>query len=124
MKKRLDFLLILLIFLPSLGWAMDFGMILDQELGYGGIGDKGNADYVGSLIPRVSSPFGDNGDIYVSGGVSAEYVNKKWTFIPELLRTEIAWSSDNWDFKAGRIYYSDPLGFIAEGLFDGAGRQL
>jgi hypothetical protein len=104
-------------------WAMDFGVILDQNAGYGGIGamEEGNADYLGSLIPRFSSPLGDggNGDIYVSAGVSADYANDKWTVIPELLRTELTWAAGNWDIKAGRVYYADPLGFITEGLFDG-----
>ena len=109
-----------LLFLPVLSQAGDLGFILDQNIGYEGAGDYNTADYVASLIPRYSTLLGDNGTLSVSAGFSMQYERENWTFIPELLRSEITWVSGRWDITAGRMYYSDPLGLIAEGLFDGA----
>jgi hypothetical protein len=119
MKKILKLLCILLFFLPCLSlWATDVGLIFDQNAGYGGLGDDGNFDYTGMLVPRVSSYLGNSGGIYFSAGFKFDYI-EQFTFVPELLRTEFFWRFDNGEFRAGRIQYSDPLGFIAEGLFDG-----
>ena len=118
MKKHSCFLCILFVF-PVLAWAFDFGVILDQSVGLWGA--HGNhADYKGSLVPRFSTLFGEEGELIVSAGIYAEQGNKNWTFVPEVLRTEFSWLFDNGDLKIGRMYYSDPFGFIAEGLFDGA----
>ena len=132
MNKNLKLLCILLV-LPCLAvWAMDFGLNLDQSGGYGGYGEYSHPDYKASLIPRFSALFGDSGELYISAGMNAEYterveyieyeqnVEKNWTFVPELLRTEFTWALDNGEFRVGRMHYSDPLGIIALGLFDGA----
>jgi len=128
MKKRSLFLCagnfvalcVFLFFIPALSRAADFGVVLDQVAGFGGYSSEGTFDYKGSLIPRFSTPIGKNGGLYTSAGINAEYANKEWTYIPELLRTELTWYFNWGDLKIGRIYYSDPLGFIAAGLFDGA----
>jgi hypothetical protein len=99
---------------------MDFGLVLDQSASFNGIGNDTFTDYAGVLIPRFSTPLGDNGELYISAGLVAEYQNEEWAFLPELLRTELSWFYDFGNLKLGRMYYSDPLGFIAEGLFDGA----
>jgi hypothetical protein len=39
--------------------------------------------------------------------------------VPELLRTELFFRPGNWAFEIGRMRHSDPLGFVADGLFDG-----
>ncbi|MCL2763023.1 MAG: hypothetical protein FWD36_07460 [Treponema sp.] len=122
MKRSLQFLCIFLIFIPclSLG-AKDIGLLLDQNMGYGGINTSDTAfDYSGILIPRFSTLLGDSGELYISAGVKADYLNDAWTFVPELLRTEFFWDFGNAEIKIGRMQYADPLGFIAEGLFDGA----
>jgi len=121
MKKFLTvFYCVLLALVPRLSlWAGDFGLVLDQTAGYGGYGNDGKLDYSGMLIPRFSSLVGNSGSFYVSAGVKADYQNDTWVIVPELLRTEFSWSFSGGDFSAGRMYYSDPLGFIAEGLFDG-----
>jgi hypothetical protein len=111
---------VLLIFLPCLSHAQDFGLILDNSVGYGGFGTDGAFDYVGTLIPRFSSFLGDNGDIFVSAGIKADYRRETGVFFPELLRTELSWRFGSGEIKFGRMQYADPLGFIAEGLFDGA----
>ena len=121
MKKfRTPVLCILLVFLPFLSWAKDFGVILDQNLGFGGVGKETALDYTGILIPRFSTPLGNNGELYVSAGLRLDYLSEDWTFVPELLRTEFSWRFTSGQLMAGRMQYTDPLGFIADGLFDGA----
>ena len=122
MKKYLTiFLCVFLAFLPclSLG-AIDFGVILDQSPAFGGYGDDAGFDYTGFLIPRFSAFFGDRGELYISAGFRVEYEDKDWIFLPELLRTDFFWRFDSGELRAGRMQYSDPLEFVAEGLFDGA----
>jgi hypothetical protein len=113
-------LLTILLTCPRL-WAQDFGLILDQTAaGYGGSQGDGKFDYEGTLIPRYSTFLGDNGELYISAGLKVESLNGTTTVLPEILRTEFSWYFDIGDIKAGRMYYSAPLPFIAEGLFDGA----
>jgi len=124
------FLCVFLALLPSLSvWAMDTGLVLDQTVGFGGYGTDGKFDYSGMAIPRFSTLFGDNGSFFISAGFRADYSNyadytdhryKNWLFMPELLRTELNWRFGSGEITAGRMQYSDPLGFIADGLFDGA----
>ena len=119
MKKSLLFCVgVLLVLLPGVSQAADFGLVLDQSGGYGGVGGSADGDYTGVLLPRFTTLFGDNGSFYISAGVAADYANGKFAVVPELLRTEL-WLFDMADLRMGRLYYSDPLGFIAEGLFDG-----
>jgi len=121
MKKNiLMFVCILTLFTLSL-WAKDFGLILDQSAGYGGSDGDNDFDYSGALIPWFSSPAGGKGNVYLSASVMADYKNEAMTIIPELLRTEFTWSFNNGEFTFGRMWYKDPLGFIAVGLFDGVG---
>ena len=108
-------------------WPNDIGIILDQG---GTFGDNGMgsgaalSDYTASLIPRFHTLIGEEGEIYVSAGLNAEYSNGSWSFVPELLRTEFNWLFENSIIRAGRILYSAPLPFIAEGLFDGASYSI
>jgi hypothetical protein len=118
--KKYAVVLCLLFALNSVSHAIDFGLIVDQSAGYGGGGDDAAADYTAAFVPRFSALIGDTADIYVSAGFIIEYERDVIRFVPELLRTEFTWLFGIGDLKAGRIYYSDPLGFIANGLFDGA----
>jgi len=101
-------------FLP----AWDFGMLLNQSAGYGGIGNEGNFDYSVGVVPRVTGLIGETGDFIVSGGFELDY-NDGLGYVPELLRTELSFHPGALAFEIGRMYHSDPLGFIADGLFDG-----
>jgi len=112
-------LLMILFSCPRL-WAQDGGLILDQTAGYGGLQGYEKSDYEGTLIPRYSTFLGDSAEFYVSAGIKVERLDGTITVIPELLRTEYSRYFDIGDLKAGRMYYSAPLPFIAEGLFDGA----
>jgi len=118
--KKYAVVLCLLFALPGLSHAVDFGIIVDQSAGYGGVGDDAGADYTAAFIPYFSTLIGDTADIYISAGFIIDYERDVIRFVPELLRTEFTWLFGIGDLKAGRIYYSDPLGFIANGLFDGA----
>ena len=115
-------LVLSILFALSLGLthAVDFGIIVDQSAGVGGLADNGEAEYTADLIPRFSSPIGDYGDFYVSASLAFGVGDDIITFVPELLRTEFSWLFSFGELSAGRIYYTDPLGFIANGLFDGA----
>jgi hypothetical protein len=124
MKKNiLLFVYILTLFTHSL-WSKDFGLILDQNAGSDGSNINRRFDYSGALIPWFSSPVGGKGNIYLSASIMADFKNDAMKIIPELLRTEFTWSFNNGEFTFGRMMYTDPLGFIAAGYFDGAGVSL
>jgi hypothetical protein len=110
------YLLFAICYLPQ---AWDFGMLLNQNGGYGGIASEGNFDYSIGAVPRFTGLLGQTGDFIISGGFEVDY-NDGWGYVPEILRTELSFHPGNWAFEIGRMYHSDPLGFIAEGLFDGA----
>jgi len=124
-EKRvlLTFLLSLFSFLicNSL-FAVDVGVVLDQNAEYSGSGGDMTFDYDGIFIPRISGLVGNTGDFYVSAGFS--YMNDRegklpLSIVPELLRTDFNWHSSNMELTVGRMGYDDPLGYIASGLFDG-----
>jgi hypothetical protein len=115
-RVKLLFCLLFFPFLPL--WAWDFGLLLNQNAGYGGLGSDGNFDYSIGVVPRITGLLGNSGDFIVSAGFEADY-NNGWGFVPELLRMEFFFHYGDWAFETGRMYHSDPLGFVAEGLFDG-----
>ena len=121
MKGFRLFLGVLLILLPCMAtWAADFGLVLDQTGGVTGAEGSNDFDYSASLIPRLSGFLGERSDFFISASGTVEYLAENWTFVPELLRTDLFFRFNNGDFRIGRMYYTDPLGFIADGLFDGA----
>jgi len=117
-KTRLFLLCTLFFALCSLLPALDFGLLLNQEAGYGGLAGKEIFDYSVGVVPRLSGLIGKSGDFIISAGFEADY-RDGWGFVPELLRTELSFHPGNFAFEIGRMYHSDPLGFVAEGLFDG-----
>jgi len=120
MKNRFKFLFTcyLIFVICCLLPAWDFGLLLNQNAGYGSLGSDGNFDYSIGIVPRVTGLISNTGDFIVSGGFELDY-NDGWGYVPELLRTELSFHPGAWAFEVGRMYHSDPLGFIAEGLFDG-----
>jgi len=118
MSNRFMLLFLLFFFLCSLLPAWDFGLLLNQNAGYGGLESDGDFDYLIGVVPRISGLIGNAGDFIISAGLEADYSNG-WGFVPELLGTELSFHPGNWAFEIGRMYNSDPLGFVAEGLFDG-----
>jgi hypothetical protein len=118
MSKRLRLVFCLLFFACLFLPAADFGLILDQSADYGGFGNNETFTYSGILVPSLTTLLGDTGGFYISLGFEAA-CNEEWFFVPELLRTELSFHNGIFGFTIGRMFYSDPLGFIAEGLFDG-----
>jgi hypothetical protein len=125
-KKFKLFICILALF-PCLSlYALDFGILLDQNVGVNTpLGGKNSEDspnpfeYSAALIPRLSWAAGENGQFFISASFKGKTDLENITFIPELLRTDFSYSFGKGEFRIGRMGYQDPLGFIAAGLFDG-----
>jgi len=105
-----------LLFVSSL-FAVDVGVVLDQNAEYSGSGGDTAFSYKGILIPRVSGLLGKNAEFLFSAGLN--YKSDPWAFVPEILQAGITGRSWGLEFAFGRMAYSDPLGYIASGLFDG-----
>ena len=118
------FLLISILLIPAALSASDFGIVLSQNAILGNFtGEDGTIfEYHAGLFPRFSTLFGDSGRFTAIAGLSIESKGSNFNFIPELLHIEYQNHFDVlgglW-LSAGRIPYSDPLGYIAEGIFDG-----
>jgi len=122
-KSKCLAFLALLFLAPVIAGAFDIGMAVDQTLARDGFGKKEENqknDYQANILPWYSLLIGDSGDLHISAGLNLSYTDKEFLLIPELLRTEFSWRAGGSRIKAGRIQYADPLGFIADGLFDGA----
>lgn len=106
--------------------AVDVGLVLDVTPGYEGRNgfespDGDNITVTGTLRPWFSMPLGAASELYLSAGLSLEYRDRESTLVPELYHTEFTFHfGQGSSLSAGRLRYADPLGFIAEGLFDGA----
>jgi len=117
--SRLFLLLAAFLAPPVLAGAYDFGLILNQNAGYGNSdGGESKFDYQADILPHFSFLIGDNKELFVSAGMTFGY-NEEFTYVPELLRTDFSMRFGNSGIRAGRMFYSDPLSFIANGLFDG-----
>jgi hypothetical protein len=99
-------------------FAVDVGLVVDQNAIVSGTSGGAGFGYNGILIPRITGLIGDAGDFYLSGGFN--YKSDPWSLVPELLRTDFSWRTGSMDFTVGRMAYDDPLGYVASGLFDGA----
>jgi len=122
MKKTnlLFFIFYFLFFIFPLS-AYDFGLVINENDGVGNIISENNIfDFKVDILPRFSTLIGDNGEFIISAGFSIGMENGDFFYIPELLRTEFSMRFGNSSLKVGRINFSDPLSFIANGLFDGA----
>jgi len=127
-EKKL-FLTLLFAICNSL-FAVDVGLVLDQNAGYSGTGGSTAFSYKGVVIPRVTGLIGNAGDFYISAGLNFKNDPEgnnppsgselPLGLVPELLRADISWRTGNTGFTVGRMAYDDPLGYIASGLFDGA----
>ena len=106
--------------LPLSVSALDWGILTDHSVEQEGIGSKpDDIHYQAYLIPWLSSPLGQNADLYISAAFNANLEKGEWALAPELFRTEIALDFNNAELKFGRMQYSDPMGYINSGLFDG-----
>ncbi|MDR0463965.1 MAG: hypothetical protein LBG94_02480 [Treponema sp.] len=106
--------------------ALDFGLVIEQNADYAAQDIKfaePGLEYSGVVIPRVSGFLGANGEFYISAAFNYSMeALKEFNFFtaPDLLRTEAVMRFGANELSIGRMYYRDPMGIIAEGLFDGA----
>jgi hypothetical protein len=113
--KRLQ-LFCLCLLLPAFLFSADFGLITG---GYAAYLDSG-VEYEARIIPRFSLPVGDNGDFLVTAAMSVGKDDAdEFYYTPELLRTAFSLRFGEAGITIGRMHYADPLGLIADGLFDG-----
>jgi len=100
--------------------AADYGILADQSLDLSAHGpnfNDGEINYAGTVIPFVSVSFGEKSYFLLSAGLTYRF--DPFLYAPELLQTEISFGIGPHEIKAGRMQYTDPLGIIAHGFFDG-----
>jgi hypothetical protein len=105
--------------------AADFGLLLGQYAEVNTEGSReavpspGGFEYQASLLPHFSLLLNNSSELYLSAALFLNVENKVYGVF-DLLRTEYSYHSGNWRIRAGRIHYTDPMDFVATGLFDGA----
>jgi hypothetical protein len=107
--------------------AKDLGIILDASADYESAEALDNpgmekAHFSGIIRPWFSTPLGERSKLYLSAGALLKYEGegKEYTVVPELYHTEFTFRPQaERSLGIGRMFYTDPLGFIADGLFDG-----
>ena len=121
MKKTLPLLAVVFHLCAFSLHAFDFGLVFSQDAGFDiPAFDFENIgfDISGSLMPRFTMPLGKTGRLYISAAIN--YKTDPFVIIPELTRTDVNFNFGNVNLNIGRMFYSDPLGITASGLFDGA----
>ena len=120
--KKIPLMLIAFFILPAALSALDFSLLVDQNLGVSGGADSGAegtaVDYQAGITPRLSGLLGSSGEFTVSAGVTA-VTEGDFNLIPELLRTEVSLRLGGAKITAGRMQYTAPFAGIADGLYDG-----
>ncbi|MDR0312605.1 MAG: hypothetical protein LBI14_03315 [Treponema sp.] len=103
-------------------YALEFGLVLNQSIAIGNEAAKlmNGFEYRADIWPSLTYLIGDTGEFHASAGLTLGLKGKQFSFVPELMRTDIFFSFGNWGIMAGRMLYADPLGLISTGLFDGA----
>jgi hypothetical protein len=117
-----------MLFSGAVVFSVDFGLLADQNLE---VTDE-VFSYTPAFTPWFSWNSGQDTSIYASGALTLKYYgydgdladNSGW--VDPLLRPELSYSAVNhrinaqYSIEAGRIGYTDVMGFTASGLFDGA----
>jgi hypothetical protein len=120
MNKKLFLYVAALLLCAGAAFPQDFGLTL-RSLPVLTNGEPDvNVEYTGTAVPWFAVPLGEQGDLYLSGGISAVYADEEWKPVPELYRFELAWRFGSGPrLEAGRLPYRDPLNLVMNGLFDG-----
>ena len=120
--KKMQWLLIFfLLTAPIFLQAQDLGILTDQSVAFNNLGadyDDSRLSYSGSIIPYFSTLIGSNSELNIAASLT--YRIEPWFYVPELLMMELNIRFGKGELKAGRMKYSDPMEFIANGYFDGA----
>jgi hypothetical protein len=118
--KKIVIILLVLFLLPAALFGYDLGLVANIGTGYGGQSRNDPvSDFRVDFWPHFSSLIGDNIDFVATTGFSFSVFNEDFFFVPELLHTELIMRFDALEIRMGRLNYSDPLSFVADGLFDG-----
>jgi hypothetical protein len=119
-NKIILILLVVFFLLPVTLPAVDFGFITNIYTGIGNPAlDETSLDFRVDLWPRFSMLISDNSEFLLSAGLTFGVSDGEFYFIPEILHTEFTMRFGASAVRIGRFNYTDPLSFIAEGLFDG-----
>jgi hypothetical protein len=129
MNKKFLSLLFPLIFLRAgLLFSLDYGGVLSQNLlleNSGAHGGGADLSCGTALNPWVSLVLGNDFFLYLSASFTGQYELEEWKPVLEADRFELTWRPKGNIFaEAGRFAYTDPLGIMAAGLFDGAAVSL
>jgi len=101
-------------------FAHDFSLAANIHTGINGVQDEDiEFNYKIDLWPSYSLLIGDNIDLLVSAGITFGMEDEEFYYIPELLQTHFTYRNGALGLRAGRMMYSDPLSYAANGLFDG-----
>jgi len=122
--KRFIVLAFFLVFTLNSVFSADFGLLLNNKFEI----EEDKLTYNPGLTPWISHNNGKGFSLYFSFLMSLKYIgdfsgNGSWenpvAFVPEIARFAINYRYQKFLFEAGRIGYSDIMGFTASGLFDG-----
>jgi hypothetical protein len=128
--NKAPLLVCLILIFPGAGAlsALDYGGVVSQDLKFENSGaDKDNADtsYGIQFGPWASLALPNNLFLYLSANFTGQYELERFKSVFEIGRFEITWRPrPNIFAEAGRFSYTDPLGIVAAGLFDGAAASL
>jgi hypothetical protein len=105
-------------------FSQDYGLTLRSLPVLTGGDDPVNVEYTGTAVPWFAAPLGEAGDLYLSGGFSAEYADQEWQPVFEAYRFEIAWRfGSGLVLEAGRLPYRDRY-FASRRLVFSAGWEI
>ncbi|MDR0450029.1 MAG: hypothetical protein LBH26_02040 [Treponema sp.] len=120
MNKNFFLRVLALLLCAGPAFSQDYGLNL-RSLPVLSNGDEPQEiEYTGTAIPWFAAPLGEQGDLYLSGGISAEYSDEEWRAVPELYRFGFSYRfNSGLRLEAGRLSYREPLNLVMNGLFDG-----
>jgi hypothetical protein len=132
--KRLSAAVFLLSLCAALAGAADFGLLLDETFEADGAEDT-SLTWTQTATPWFSLAVNERFSFYLSLDLSIEYADTtdsmaftnydKWRPLFQVGRSQVHWTPAlPLLVEAGRVYYEDPLGSIAMGLFDGVKLSL
>ncbi|MFP3042638.1 hypothetical protein LQZ19_12550 [Treponema primitia] len=97
--------------------AYDFGLVIGETPEYSADGVANTL----SIGPWFATHFRENIDFHASGSFELKYdEDDGWEPIPQLNRTAfLFYPATGLSLELGRVNFTDPIGIIASGLFDG-----
>jgi hypothetical protein len=120
MNKKLFFCAAALLLCAGTVFSQDYGLNLRfLPVVYAGDKPYGKFNFTGTAVPWFGTPLGEQGNLYLSAGLSVEYAEEEWKPVFEPYRFGLTYRFDSGlRLEAGRIS-RQPLGLVYTGLFDG-----